>query len=140
MKTQLELALSTHVDDLKGAGRDQVIRRMLEILTKEFGTLKVKYYKFEHTGVMHEQDEKSFEVRTHQDHYSVKLRPIAADSVQHLGDDAAVGEELQTQYWSLLGGVAWMGVVRAPTWPSTSSTYSDTHMIRGLGTSRISTS
>ena len=56
----MQLALSTHVDDLKGAGPDHVSQRLLQRLEKEFGTLKGKKY-FEHTGVQHVQDQKTFE-------------------------------------------------------------------------------
>eukprot|EP00972_Heterocapsa_arctica_P064135 9463691-Heterocapsa_arctica.AAC.1 len=47
-----------------------------------------KYREFEPTGMMHEQDEKTGEVRAHQNHYLVKLRPIAVDSIKHLANDA----------------------------------------------------
>ena len=51
---RLVLIVSTHVDDLKGAGEEEYRKRFLEGLTSRFGALKTKVGKFECIGVMHE--------------------------------------------------------------------------------------
>ena len=58
------------------------------------------------------QDQKTFEVTMSQDHYVKALRPITADSVQLAKEDDEVEDDLKQQFWSLLGGVAWIVVVR----------------------------
>ena len=55
---RLVLIVSTHVDDLKGAGEEKYRRFLLAGLEKEFSTLKVKLGSFECAGVMHEQTPK----------------------------------------------------------------------------------
>ena len=58
---RLVLILSTHVDDLKGAGEEEYRIRLLKRFETEFSTLKVKHGSFECVGVMHEQDTHAFE-------------------------------------------------------------------------------
>ena len=54
---RLVLIVSTHVDDLKGAGFDEHRKRLLDGLESRLGALNVKVGAFECIGVMHVQDE-----------------------------------------------------------------------------------
>ena len=111
--SKLVLIISTHVDDLKGAGTKKATERILEILTRAFGKLKVCRGSFEHTGVQHEQDPKTYEVSTTQDHYVKQLRPMALDSLNQVPDEQLVEESMHPAFWSLLGGASWVLVTRA---------------------------
>jgi hypothetical protein len=64
-----KLVLSTHVDDLKGAGQKDYREKLLTTLRQKFGQLKMKHGQFECVGVMHEQSKGCSEVWTHQQHY-----------------------------------------------------------------------
>ena len=58
----LVLIVSTHVDDLKGAGEEKYRQKFLKALEERFGKLKTKQRVFECVGVMHEQDPTTFEI------------------------------------------------------------------------------
>ena len=105
---QLVLILSTHVDDLKMTGTSEAMKALIAALEKAFDKLKVEWNKFEHCGIMHEQDEKTKEVTVHQNHYVKQLRPMKDDHVRHMDPLAEVDERTKTVYMSLLGGVAWV--------------------------------
>ena len=100
--------MSTHVDDLKGAGEEEYRKRLLEGLTSRFGALKTKVGKFECIGVMHEQDEATFEIWTHQQHYVPQIRELFADKAALLGDDETADEDLKALFMSLVGALAWL--------------------------------
>ena len=51
---RLVLIISTHVDDLKGAGEELYRKRLIKALEERFDKLKVKLGSFECIGVMHE--------------------------------------------------------------------------------------
>ena len=70
------MILSTHVDDMKGAGQPEYKKRLLSALTKKFGTLKLKDANFECVGVMHESSADGSEVWTHQQHYVGQIKAI----------------------------------------------------------------
>ena len=61
-----KLVLSTHVDDLKGAGQKEYREKLLTALQQRFGQLKMKHGQFECVGVMHEQSKDCTELWTHQ--------------------------------------------------------------------------
>ena len=105
---RLVLIVSTHVDDLKGAGEEEYRKRLLEGLTSRFGALKTKVGKFECIGVMHEQDEATFEIWTHQQHYVPQIREIPAGKAALLGDDETADEDLKALFMSLVGALAWL--------------------------------
>lgn len=54
----LQMILSSHVDDLKGGGEPACRERVLKILEDAFGETKKQYGNFECIGIMHEQDPK----------------------------------------------------------------------------------
>ena len=105
---RLVLIVSTHVDDLKGAGEDKYRRMLLAGLEKEFSTLKVKSGSFECVGVMHEQNPKTFEIWTHQQHYIPQIMEIPVDAKALVPDEHACDEDLTQLFMSLVGALAWL--------------------------------
>ena len=83
-------------------------RKLLEALTSRFGALKTKVGKFECLGVMHEQNEATLEVWTHQQHYVPQIREIPADKAALLGDDEPADEDMMALFMSLVGAIAWL--------------------------------
>jgi len=106
------MSLSTHIDDLKGASAEKhtdILKRRLE---KEFGPLKFCIREFEHCGIQHQQlADKS--VVTTQDHYCRQLRPLEYEGLRAADEATELDEEKTTQFWSVLGGLAWLSVTRA---------------------------
>ena len=108
VKGQLVLIVSTHVDDLKGAGLKAEREQLLAALEKEFGKLKTSLNNFEHVGIMHEQDPVTKQVTTHQQHYLKQLKEIKEDAISIADDDEEVSLAMHQSYMSLLGAMAWM--------------------------------
>ena len=101
----LVMILSTHVDDKKGGGRDDVCARVKAGLEKAFGALTVQESNFVHCGIKHEQTE--FGIKMHQQDYVQQLNlldttGVTPDTVSKLT------EVQQTAYLSLLGGMSWL--------------------------------
>ncbi len=59
---ELVCLMTIHVDDLKFAGRPDVVKDVLTTLQKEFGELKILWNDFTNCGVHHEQDTKTKEI------------------------------------------------------------------------------
>ena len=91
---RLVLVLSTHVDDLKGAGEAEYRRKLIAGLEKEFSALKIKEGSFECVGIMHEQDPKTFEVWTHQQHYVPQIKEIPCDMKALVPDEHPADDEM----------------------------------------------
>ena len=104
----LRIILSTHVDDMKGAGQPEYKKRLLSALTKKFGTLKLKDANFECVGVMHESTADGSEVWTHQQHYvgQIKAIPVGRQAFEH--DAKAADNDMKQLYMSLVGALAWL--------------------------------
>ena len=100
----LQLAVSTHVDDFKGAATEKVADAFMDVLEAEFGKLTRQKRACEHCGIIHEQVDG--EVRCSQDHYVKQLRLILLNHAGDLEDD--VPEDVKQSFWSLLGGAAWL--------------------------------
>ena len=66
---RLVLIISTHVDDLKGAGEEVYRKRLIKALEERFDKLNIKLESFECIGVMHEQDSSRKAIWAHQQHY-----------------------------------------------------------------------
>ncbi len=101
------MVLSTHVDDLKGAGKAEEREALLKALELKFGKLKISLNTFENVGVMHEQDKQSKQVRLHQDHYVRQLRPMSLDEVAMVDDDDDASPAFKATFLSIVGGLAW---------------------------------
>ena len=104
----LVLILSTHVDDLKGAGETAQRDGLIAHLEARFGKLSKQLHSFTHVGVVHEQSPTTFEVEMHQKPYAQQLRQICLDSVATQDPDTPVDTELKGCFATLLGGTAWM--------------------------------
>ena len=99
------------MDDLKGAAKEEVADCFMDVLEADFGKLTRQKRKFEHTGVWHEQLPNG-DVACTQDHYAKQLQTIPTEHSE--GDDVEItNTPMQTAFWSLLGGAAWMTVTRA---------------------------
>eukprot|EP00973_Karenia_brevis_P055732 7752433-Karenia_brevis.AAC.1 len=65
----LNLVMLSHVVGLTGAATEEQRKHLLAELEKEVGKLKVSIGTFECIGIIHEQDEKTKAIWTHQHHY-----------------------------------------------------------------------
>ncbi|CAK0801133.1 unnamed protein product, partial [Prorocentrum cordatum] len=113
-KGELQMIMSSHVDDLKGGGEDYLREKVLSMIESEFGKLKRQYDFFECIGIMHEQDSVTKAIWTHQQHYVQQLRPLQEDQYVMENEDGQVSVESHAAYMSLLGGIAWMTQTMAP--------------------------
>ncbi|CAK0852886.1 unnamed protein product, partial [Prorocentrum cordatum] len=113
-KGELQMIMSSHVDDLKGGGEDHLREKVLSMIESEFGKLKRQYDCFECIGIMHEQDPVTKAIWTHQQHYVQQLRPLQEDQYVMENEDGQVSVESHAAYMSLLGGIAWMTQTMAP--------------------------
>ena len=102
------LILSTHVDDLKGAGDKAYRDKLLDALQKKFGQLELKYGQFECIGVMHEQTDDYTEVWCHQQHYVPQIKDITISGVHSADDEEEADEDMKQLYMSLVGALAWL--------------------------------
>ena len=73
----LDMVVSTHVDDFKGAATEATADAFMDMLEAEFGKLTRQKRAFEHCGILHEHT--PGEVRCTQDHYVKQLRVILED-------------------------------------------------------------
>jgi len=107
------VAMSTHIDDIKGSSDDTERETLATLLRKHFGDdLKVNITKFEFTGIQHAQhDDKS--ITNHQDHYVLELSVIPLDPNNTEPDTADATEHETDNFNSLLGGLAWLLMTRA---------------------------
>ena len=107
---KLECIASTHVDDLKIAGGDAIVARILTAMEKEVGVLKKAVGDFEHCGIMHRQLPNG-DVTIHQNHYTPQLNALSIPGDTNL--EALCCPTDHAAYMSLLGAVAWMVNTRA---------------------------
>ena len=105
---RLVLIISTHVDDLKGAGEEKYRQIFLKTLEARFGALKIKQRCFECVGVMHEHDPKTFEIWTHQGHYVPQIKEIPCDLKALVSDETPADEDMTAMFMSLVGALAWL--------------------------------
>ena len=101
---------STHVDDLKMAGKEDEVKRIIAGLEKEVGTLKKESGSFEHCGIMHRQLDNG-DIVIHQNHYTPNLMALNIPKEAKL--ESFCGDTDIAAYMSLLGGVAWVVNTRA---------------------------
>jgi hypothetical protein len=103
---QLQLILSTHVDDKKGAGTDECRNRVKQGLEKAFGTLKEQTKNFEHCGILHEQTSEG--IYLHQQHYVKQLHNLSVHEIKGLEPTTRLTEQQQKMFSSVLGGLSWL--------------------------------
>jgi len=90
------------------AGTSEAMKALIAALEKAFDKLKVEWNKFEHCGIMHDQDVNSKATTVHQNHYIKQIKPMKDDHVRHMDPLTEVDERTKTVYMSLLGGIAWV--------------------------------
>ena len=105
---RLSLAVSTRVDDFKGAATEQMADAFMDILEQEFGKLTRLKRKFEQCGILHEQI--PGQVSCTQDRYVKQLRLIPMEHAGAMQDE--VSEPVKYSFWSFLGGAAWTVMTR----------------------------
>ena len=110
----LTCILSTHVDDLKGAGIEDQVKRILRVLETAFGKLKVAMRVFEHCGIKHEQSSDNQTIRLHQNHYTSQLGLMDLSQID-LKKNKPLNEAQTAEYLSLLGGLSWTTQTRMDT-------------------------
>ncbi|CAK0897272.1 unnamed protein product [Prorocentrum cordatum] len=90
---ELQMIMSSHVDDLKGGGEDYLREKVLGMIEAEFGKLKRQYGNFECIGIMREQNLTTKAIWTHKQHYAQQLRPL--QEYQHVmeNDDGQVNTD-----------------------------------------------
>ncbi|CAK0801215.1 unnamed protein product, partial [Prorocentrum cordatum] len=82
----LHRLLSTHIDDLKGAGTPEWRARLFGQLKSKFGKIAVQEREFEHCGIQYKQlDDGSITIT--QDHYIKELKPIPLTAEQKSSPD-----------------------------------------------------
>ncbi|CAK0867548.1 unnamed protein product [Prorocentrum cordatum] len=107
----LTLVASTHLDDLKCAGRDKARDEMISALEAVFGKMAMHEKSFVHCGLRHRQlDDVSIEVD--QIEYVKNLSCIDEKGLQGLGDEDDPPAGHVNQYPSLLGAIAWRIMTR----------------------------
>jgi Reverse transcriptase (RNA-dependent DNA polymerase) len=115
-KSQLCLLLSCHVDDLKITGTTSAIAALVKDLESQFGKLTVHVGSFDHCGITHVQDPKTWAITMHQHEYTAKLKPVihppfnTEDPVELA---KPLDSELHSKFLSLLGGLSWLLQTRA---------------------------
>ena len=107
---KLELILSTHVDDLKGAASKAVALALLAHIETEVGKCTQEWTAFTHTGIEHKLTPDG--VCCNQAAYAQQLRPLEASLWSGLEPESLAPPPLIALYQSLLGGVAWMVLTR----------------------------
>ncbi len=104
----LACLLSAHVDDLKCTGTEAALTYTLDKLSGMFGKLTIDRNCFDHCGLRHEQDVKTFAIKVHQNQYVVGLKAIDISSLDLSDENVKVPEAMIKSYQSLLGGLGWL--------------------------------
>ena len=108
-KSEWQLSVSSHIDDLKGCGNDAARERLKKQLAEDFSDdLKEQLHEFEHIGIKHVQNTSTMEVYTHQNHYVDQLHPINVDLVDRTKEDSLVAGVVYALFRSLLGAMQWL--------------------------------
>ena len=96
------------MDDLKCTGTEAALTSTLDKLSALFGKLTIDRNCFDHCGLRHEQDVKTFAIKVHQNHYVVGLKTIDISSLDLSDENVKVPEAMIKSYQSLLGGLGWL--------------------------------
>lgn len=106
------LVLSTHVDDLKGAGEKSEVEKIRLLLTAEFGKLKEAFGTFTHCGIEHETDNQARTIILHQRPCVKQLKLMEAAVLNAMKSDELLPLALVEQFQSLLGALSWLTQTR----------------------------
>ena len=105
--SRLVLALSIHIDDLKITGIPSEQQILVKALEEKFDAMKIEQDNFEHLGVMHRLHDDGSRTLS-QENYVKELRPIPEAELKLMPSEDAVNDQINSQYMSLLGGLAWV--------------------------------
>ena len=107
---RLILVCSTHVDDLKLAGKEHALLKVINALTEAVGKLKIERQAFEHYGIMHRTLDGG-SIAIYQNQYIAQLK--AVDLPKNVNLESLRSEHDIAAYMSLLGAAAWIVNTRA---------------------------
>ena len=114
----VQCIISTHIDDVEGSGGKAMQDSLLAALRRDYGgDVKIEVGEFVHTGIMHKQDPKTFEVYTNQDHYVKEISEISLTGIDTSNLAAPLSDAMKTLFWSLLGALPWLQQTRADIAP-----------------------
>ena len=108
---KLTAVVSTHVDDLKMAGEEQVIAYIIQRLEERFGSMKVQEGKFEHCGIVNEQDEFG-DIDLHQNPYVDQIKPLEAKHLERHSDETDLQKLKYSVFRTVLGALSWLAQTR----------------------------
>ena len=97
---RLVLVLSTHVDDLKGGGEEDLVSKLWKHLEAAVGEGKLQYGTFEHCGVRHIQSGDRLRITTCMDHYVKQLKPIVSLELKVKADEEQDASEALTALYA----------------------------------------
>ena len=106
-KGVLILIMTIHVDDLKVAGRHEVVQELLKILESEFGELTIQRGTFTNCGVQHIQNPITREITLDQVDFVSKLRTIEHPQLATGKNEEKCVPALHQLFISLLGAIAY---------------------------------
>jgi len=109
---ELVAIMAKHVDDLKIAGIKEIVLKILGVIEKVFGPMKVLWHNFTNCGVRHIQDPQTYEASLDQTEYISGMRTIAADTYRGLASESLCAPVLHQMYQSLVGAVAFTALTR----------------------------
>ena len=110
--SQLVCLMTIHVDDLKLAGRPEIVKMVLKELEATFGQLKIVWNDFVNCGIRHYQDVRTKEIWLDQIDYAKNLRTIEHVQMKNANPETFCDDSLHKLYMSLLGAVAYLSHTR----------------------------
>ena len=99
--------MTIHVDDLKVAGRHEVVQELLKILESEFGELTIQRGTFTNCGVQHIQNPITREITLDQIDFVSKLRTIEHPQLATGTNEEKCVPALHQLIICLLGAIAY---------------------------------
>ena len=108
---RLRAVISCHVDDFKGGGEPELIKKILETISKEFGELKVQWKDFTHCGVRHHQDGTGA-IYLDQNEYIKQLRTVDVKHLSNQADTTKLSEADHAKFRTILGALSWCTLTR----------------------------
>ena len=109
---RLVAIITKHVDDLKVTGDKAIVIWILEQIQKVFGQLKIDWNNFTNCGVRHRQDTVTKAVTLDQEEYIKGIKLCVSSEMSSKGPEELAGTELHSQYWSVLGAIAYAVLTR----------------------------
>ena len=109
---ELTCIMTKHVDDLKVAGKPEVVKFALAEIQKVFGELKILWKDFANCGVRHLQDPTTKEIALDQIAFAQNLSKISHPELSTAKNEDQCSLQLHQLYTSLLGSAAYLAHTR----------------------------